>query len=869
MKAPGPGINRTFSKGRLDLAGGGQFVRGTSALAPRSGSKQSPDRRKPSILDNTASFTLAGDAPPQGRYEHACAVVASSECKAMIIHGGRTHALAKPVDSMYMMEMQARSLEWKKMRPANSAQVGSVGGSDMHGQMIHAQTRRKRFIRRAHTMTTLPGGTSKETLLFMFGGRMESGEDGRVCAEPMIIQIDALAAGYKLKAMTFYGQIPQARAFHTALVLAQFLVIFGGINKKDAPLNDVHLLHLSSWCWVKVLCPTAGVPNATPWPCPRWAHAAVPLTRGTCRGGVAMMIFGGIKADGNMLDDAHMLTFNVPVDFAGRGASAGAEALDAYPTGIVVSLYDRLQKNVDLVVEMQTRTQQRVQDETQDYYTKLNEAEMRCSQDEVAARREEDALARVKQMTEEARDKLDKVRVEVAELEEEARNDIQKAESKAEFLRRRLKRLQLTSEILDRGRISSMTDVSCHPSDRGASVVYLRPDVPVSKASLVDAYGLPKDDALPSTQNQAGDKRYVDSLHVGAASDHDVSYRRVGIWRSAQATLEYVQVEHTETQQFEGGSSRVSQGQVSFSEKKAVLMEPPSSKVGQRWLEAAKQELRHTGVLRHPNLLEFYGVAFGGEQMCFISEPPLVPLEVELYARQPPWLAHARARQDLIYNVALAVEYIHCLGVVHRCVTLPHIFLQDDIAGAHPMAKLGGLLPARVFFRSKREKLKAQEQHSHGHVPATPQASPARQLLHNRLHNEPSPYACDPRAADVYSLGALTVKLLATEAEDDEPSLGLQVSAAVRSVAVSRIADKTLRLVVLKCMEREPQYRMSASMVARALHSLSKGNSVGCLEPILDDLSRNTPLVDADLVRRPKSSRDPDHFRSSDKIKSR
>jgi hypothetical protein len=293
------------------------------------------------------------------------------------------------------------------------------------------------------------------------------------------------------------------------------------------------------------------------------------------------------------------------------------------------------------------------------------------------------------------------------------------------------------------------------------------------------------------------------------------------------------------------------------------------------WEEAAKLELHLMGLLRHPNLVQFYGIAFSGKDLRFISEPPLVPLSLELYVRHPPWLAYARARQGLIYDVALGVEYLHRKGVVHRCVSIDHVYLRD---GPPPQtAKLGGLLPMRVFHRVRRQMQLASQVHE-----AKEEGVSARNTIVKHQLIVAVGTSVDPRTADVYALGALSLQLLTSEEDEEAPtsphqggrrhhhatdsqpltpmqktpslrfdhqaSYNSRTGIAHRSAAVGRIRNRTLGLVVLKCMERETQYRMSASMVVRALYLILYSNGVGCLEPIADDLSRLAPLTDAEDV---------------------
>merc|ERR1712232_899891 len=58
-------------------------------------------------------------------------------------------------------------------------------------------------------------------------------------------------------------------------------------------------------------------------------------------------------------------------------------------------------------------------------------------------------------------------------------------------------------------------------------------------------------------------------------------------------------------------------------------------------------------------------------------------------------------RKGLVYDVALALEYLHTRGIVHRCMVLEHLFARDADDNNRLRVKLGGLLTMRVLHRCR------------------------------------------------------------------------------------------------------------------------------------------------------------------------
>lgn len=90
------------------------------------------------------------------------------------------------------------------------------------------------------------------------------------------------------------GQGPGPRDSHSAVILGQRMIVFGGTNGSKK-VNDLHILDLSSKEWTRPEC------RGTP-PSPRESHTA------TLVGDEKLVIFGGSgEGEGNYLNDLHVL----------------------------------------------------------------------------------------------------------------------------------------------------------------------------------------------------------------------------------------------------------------------------------------------------------------------------------------------------------------------------------------------------------------------------------------------------------------------------------------------------------------------------------------------------------------------------------
>jgi len=256
--------------------------------------------------------------------------------------------------------------------------------------------------------------------------------------------------------------------------------------------------------------------------------------------------------------------------------------------------------------------------------------------------------------------------------------------------------------------------------------------------------------------------------------------------------------------------------------------------------------------------VEYYGATAEGDVLNLVAEAPLVPLLSELESRSNPQLelGRGKGRLSVSLDVALALEFLHSRGIVHRRVSIGRIYLRD---APRLLAKLGDLFPSRLLTRTTREcgaisharqtanrGRKWQVQGSSNQLGVDANQGASNEPSNDKL---PPPAAAlpDPRAADVLALGVIALQLFSLEVPGRNLAAAGGSPLTLNSAAVGRIQDRGLRLVVMRCMEKDPNHRMSASVAARALDGAMRGDAFLALEATAGDLSRFAPLVDPEL----------------------
>jgi len=138
--------------------------------------------------------------------------------------------------------------------------------------------------RQWHTATYMPD----RQLLISFGG--ESVAKGKVTTESKVMVLDTEIMLWYPPQVT--GDVPSSRSGHTATVLGNDLVVFGGVKGRKW-LNTVSVLDCTVWRWTSIKAAGAA-------PQPRSYHTAVAL------GDNRIVIVGGNNSD-QCFDSVHVL----------------------------------------------------------------------------------------------------------------------------------------------------------------------------------------------------------------------------------------------------------------------------------------------------------------------------------------------------------------------------------------------------------------------------------------------------------------------------------------------------------------------------------------------------------------------------------
>lgn len=752
---------------------------------------------------------------PEPRFEHCAAALGGTAGRTMLVHGGRNAKSGRPMESLFTLTLgPSATVFWHRLH-IESTNRGS--GRD-HSQVVQTQMRKRSLARRAHSMVriTLPDGSDRALL---FGGRCEDGDDGRLCSTLTIIEVSGKV--FRVGTDQPRGRPPEPRGYHSAVILGQFMVVFGGFSRASVPLCDVHLLHIESLVWAKVTNPSVigGVmltalstgdeaeEGAVEWPCGRWAHAAVAIDRPAVRGGVAMLIFGGVNASGDLLDDVYCLSFAKPVTSFGAGAGRAVEAMGTYPDAMMLSLWDRLFKNVEVLGTHHGRALHRLQGESTDKEDFLLERENLLASAERDVYMADMSLRDTQAREAQIRGELETKRRNNAQTIADSQEEIQEAELQVEALRQQVARLQGVQSLLGASRQFPSEDVLASEQDQPAPDPVARPlsenallEVPRRAGTWRGVQVTVEEVPIPTIQRRA--RENTDDSRSSRTPSRDLFLSN----RQRTVNLEEfgsVGKQGSDGLKSSGLAGRMSRQPRDKSKDLSAKDRSGSSSTltGQAVEEVTRRELQMAVRLRHPNLIEYFGMAASSHRLLVVAEPPLVPILLEFSLGRDPRLHVPAARLRLALDVALALEYLHTVGVAHRRVGPEQVFLRD---APHPTAKLGGLVSSRVRFWV-----------GHG------------------FRDEPT----DPRPADVLAFGTMLAQLVGVEG----------LTAGKRSSAVKKIDNGALRLVAMKCMEKDARHRLSASMVARAMRRIEKGDAVVRIDNIPGDASRHTPLVDSSL----------------------
>lgn len=730
---------------------------------------------------------------PTPRFEHA-SVALITKGNHLIVHGGRSGKLLGPINSLHVLQVKSKVLTWRAIH------FGSQGNSN--DSLVQSQARKKQFVRKGHTLTAFPGHPGRAAI---FGGRMESGEDGRVCAELMLIDVCPIKNTYSILANNAVGPPPPARIYHCACVVGCFFIIFGGRNRLGEALNDLYLLHVGVLIWSKIRLPTDVSDN---WPLPRWGSAAVKLERSGKDGGDGFLIFGGAgavnfgegeKTAAVCFGDAWLLSFDEQLTSRGIGPSSEIEAFQVYPDTAVLSMWDRLHMNVSHL--------------GYEYVQKLTEVAARSSEIAAEVVRMENLLASVTAESNMADKKLEQKRSilarskntleteqqNVIDFETFAQNKIAAAELEVTRLREHLGRVETTCQILEVDCFISPENISRN-LDEGMTLTFLGPTISVAEAN----------GPAPGSFGEV--------------------WRFTGSWCGTPISKDEIKLPPWPS-----------------NSEDHFIRKARGSSARQCWETTLATELRLAARLRHPNLVETYGGCIIGNVLALVYEPPLVPLVVEMQNSYNSKLeGRGKGRLAVCLDVAMAIEYLHCRGIVHRRLSLFSVFLRDS---TRLIAKIGDLLPSRVMASALREcacedaiqsrKAMSRSAERRKHRPPIPNMYLQLLEYSDTYKADIEAGFVDPRPADIFAFGFMVLQIFASE----NGCAGMSQN-SLSSAVLGKIQDRTIRLIVMRCMDKESQNRMSASIVARALEGAMRGDAFFGLDLNQDDLSKHSTLID-------------------------
>jgi serine/threonine protein kinase len=234
----------------------------------------------------------------------------------------------------------------------------------------------------------------------------------------------------------------------------------------------------------------------------------------------------------------------------------------------------------------------------------------------------------------------------------------------------------------------------------------------------------------------------------------------------------------------------------------AVKMVHGGAHAGPVVLAHFRFEAETLGQLHHPNIVEIHGVGnHEGHVFCALEYVGGGDLRHRLKGVPQP----ARHSAKLIQKLALALDSVHRLGVVHRDLNPANILLTAD--GRPKIADFG-----------LAERLELGAGHTqNGEIVGTPSYMAPEQA--DPTMNEIGP------ATDLYALGAILYEML-TGRPPFQGSNFIDTRHQIRTVPPtppSRLEPSTprdLEAICLKCLEKEPSRRYSNALaLARDLEA--------------------------------------------------
>ena len=169
--------------------------------------------------------------------------------------------------------------------------------------------------------------------------------------------------------------------------------------------------------------------------------------------------------------------------------------------------------------------------------------------------------------------------------------------------------------------------------------------------------------------------------------------------------------------------------------------------------ERFEKECQLMSTLRHPNIVQFLGIAFfpGSQLPALVMERLLTSL-YDLLAPNPPLSTDApkcsiplSLKCSILHNIACGLAYLHQQRpkpIIHRNLSARNVLLNSEM-----VAKIGGLRVACTITGEKESALMTQ---GPGDMPYMPPEATVKQSKYNA-------------SIDIFSLGVLTIFVIGEE----------------------------------------------------------------------------------------------------------
>lgn len=212
------------------------------------------------------------------------------------------------------------------------------------------------------------------------------------------------------------------------------------------------------------------------------------------------------------------------------------------------------------------------------------------------------------------------------------------------------------------------------------------------------------------------------------------------------------------------------------------------------------REARLTSQLQHPSLPTVYEIGKDKSGQLFFTCAPIVGSTlremIDSLLLEPGVAADLEFVAETIIRIALALDFAHLHGVIHRGLTPENVvsgfFGEINLLGwevAHLVT--GTMQPSKQGIDLSVE------------LPIQPSRYLAPELVQG---------SCPTPACDVFSLGAILFELLSTNEPSQEAALGNMLSRVQESKATAplNVEFTQLEAICLRCVANEPERRFTS-----------------------------------------------------------